>query len=60
MSMLGKHIVAYLLKARTVEPEKRPLLGDGCVTRSNSVTVESGVPVRSVPRIYNEEQLPLR
>jgi hypothetical protein len=23
------HIVAYLLKGRTVEPEKQPLLGNG-------------------------------
>jgi hypothetical protein len=27
-------IVAYLLKARTVEAEKRPLLGNGPYTRS--------------------------
>jgi hypothetical protein len=26
------HIVAYLLKARTVEPEKQPLLGNGSET----------------------------
>jgi hypothetical protein len=26
-------IVAYLLKARTVKPEKRSLLGNGCVTQ---------------------------
>jgi radical SAM superfamily enzyme len=31
--------VAYLLKEKTVEPEKHPLLGNGCVTRSNGVTV---------------------
>jgi hypothetical protein len=43
MSVLDKHILAYLLKSRTVEPEKRPLLGNGCVTRNNKVTVESGV-----------------
>jgi hypothetical protein len=33
------YIVAYLLKARTVEPEKQPLLGNGCVTRNNGVIV---------------------
>jgi hypothetical protein len=37
------YIMVYLLKARTVEPEKQPLLGNDCVTRSNGVTVESGV-----------------
>jgi hypothetical protein len=26
-----------------VEPEKQPLLGNGCVTRNNGVTVGSGV-----------------
>jgi hypothetical protein len=35
--------VAYLLKARTVEPEKQPLLGKGCVTCNNNVTDGSGV-----------------
>jgi hypothetical protein len=35
--------VAYLLKARTVEPEKQPMLGNGCVTHNNGVTVGSGV-----------------
>jgi hypothetical protein len=35
--------VAYLLKSRTVEPEKLPLLGNDCVTRNNGVTVGSGV-----------------
>jgi hypothetical protein len=35
--------VAYLLKARTVEPGKQPLLGNGCVTRNNGVIVRSGV-----------------
>jgi hypothetical protein len=28
----GIHIVAYLLKARTVEPEKQPLLANGTET----------------------------
>jgi hypothetical protein len=36
-------IMAYLLKARTVEPEKQPLLGNGYVTRNNGLTVGSGV-----------------
>jgi hypothetical protein len=36
-------IVAYLLKARTVEPEKQPLLGNGCITRSSGVTIGNGV-----------------
>jgi hypothetical protein len=52
--------VAYFLKEKTVEPEKQPLLGNGCVTRSNGVTVGSGVFVRSVPRLYHEDQLSLR
>jgi hypothetical protein len=38
-----KTIVAYLLKVRNVEPEKELLLGNGCETRKNGVTVESGV-----------------
>jgi hypothetical protein len=33
------YIVACLLKVRTVEPEKWPLLGNGCVTRNNGITV---------------------
>jgi hypothetical protein len=32
-----------MLKARTVEPEKQPSLGIGCVTRNNGITVGSGV-----------------
>jgi hypothetical protein len=39
----GGDAVAYLLKARTVEPEKQTLLGNGYVTRNNAVTVGSGV-----------------
>jgi hypothetical protein len=35
--------MAYLLKARTMKPEKQPLLGNGCVTFNNGVTVGSGV-----------------
>jgi hypothetical protein len=37
------YVVAYLLKARTVEPEKQPLLGNCCVTRNNRVNIGSGV-----------------
>jgi hypothetical protein len=36
-------IVAHLLKERTVEPEKQPLLGNGCVIGNNRVTIGSGV-----------------
>jgi hypothetical protein len=35
--------MAYLLKAKTVEPEKQPVSGNGCVTCNNGVTVGSGV-----------------
>jgi hypothetical protein len=35
--------MAYLLEARTVEPEKQPLLGNGCVTSNNGGTFGSGV-----------------
>jgi hypothetical protein len=38
-----KYIMAYLLKARNVEPAKQPLLGNGCVTRNNGVTVGIGI-----------------
>jgi hypothetical protein len=38
-----QNIVEYMLKARTVELEKQQLLGNGCVTRNNGVTVGSGV-----------------
>jgi hypothetical protein len=33
------NIEAYLLNARTVKPEKQPLLDNGCVTSNNTVTV---------------------
>jgi hypothetical protein len=52
--------VAYLLNARIVEPEKRPLIGNGFLTRNNGVTVGSGFSVRSVPRLYKEDKIPLR
>jgi hypothetical protein len=35
--------VAYLLKAKSMEVEKQPLLGNGCVTSYNLVTVGKGV-----------------
>jgi hypothetical protein len=35
--------MTYLLKARTVEPEKEILPGNGCVTLKNGVTIGSGV-----------------
>jgi hypothetical protein len=35
--------VACLVKARTMEQEKHPFLGNGCVTCNNGVTVRSGV-----------------
>jgi hypothetical protein len=43
------NIVAYLLKAGTVELEKQPSLGNGCVTRNNEVIDGSRVlcPVHS-------------
>jgi hypothetical protein len=37
-----RNIVAYLSKARTVEPEKQPLLGDA--------------PMRSVPKVYEKDK----
>jgi hypothetical protein len=42
-ALTSENTVAYLLKARTVEPEKQQLLGNGRVTRNNGVTVGSGV-----------------
>jgi hypothetical protein len=35
--------VAFVLKARIVEPEKQPLLGDGCVTRNIGLTAGNGI-----------------
>jgi hypothetical protein len=35
-------LVAYLLKAINVQPEKQQFLGNGCVTRNNGLTVGSG------------------
>jgi hypothetical protein len=71
--------VAYLLKARNMEPEKQPLLGNGSAntpiaeqwfsmchviaTRDVHATTEERLEavfsVQSVPRLYNEDQLPL-
>jgi hypothetical protein len=45
--------VTYLLKARTVHPEKQRLC-----KRNNDVT--AAFSVLSVPGLYNEDQLPLR
>jgi hypothetical protein len=36
------NIVAYLITARMVEPEKQSLLGNSCVTSNNGITVGSG------------------
>jgi hypothetical protein len=38
-----KDAVEYMLKARTVEPEKQPFLSNSCVTHKNGVTVGSSV-----------------
>jgi hypothetical protein len=35
--------VAYLLKIRTMEAEKQPLLGNGGVTSNSGITIGSGV-----------------
>jgi hypothetical protein len=35
--------MSYLFKARTVAPEKKPMLGIGYVTHNNRVTVGNGV-----------------
>jgi hypothetical protein len=39
----NKNIVAYLLKARTVEPVKQLLLGNTYVTCNNGITITSDV-----------------
>jgi hypothetical protein len=52
--------VAYLLKARTVEPEKPTLLGNGCVTYDNGVNVGSVIFCTVFPGLYKEDQLSLR
>jgi hypothetical protein len=52
--------VAYLLKVRTVKPEKQPLLGNGCVTRNNVVIIISGVFCEVRAELYKEDQMPLR
>jgi hypothetical protein len=35
-AMPGNHIVAYLLHARTVEPQKQPLLSNTCMQQQNN------------------------
>jgi hypothetical protein len=52
--------VTYLLKAKILEPEKEPLLCNGCVTCNKRVTIEAVFYVTSVPRLHNGDQLPLR
>jgi hypothetical protein len=72
-------IVSYLLKARTVEPEEQPLLGNRpantpvarqwlnsryvmAVTDTYATIeemLEAVFSVPSVPRLYNNDQLPL-
>jgi hypothetical protein len=42
-SVTKSDVVACLLKARIVEPETRPLLGNSGVTCNNEITVGSGV-----------------
>jgi hypothetical protein len=37
------HRLSYLLRARTVKPDKQPLLDNGCITCNNAVTPGSGV-----------------
>jgi hypothetical protein len=51
MKLWFENIVAYLLKARTVESEKQPLLDNFW---------KAVFSVGSVPRLYNEDQLLLR
>jgi hypothetical protein len=51
--------VSYLLKVRTVEREKEPLVGNSYVTTLEKL-LEVMFSVWSVPRLYNEGQLPLR
>jgi hypothetical protein len=41
--MLVANTVANFLKARTVEPHKKQLLGNGRATRNNGITFGSGV-----------------
>jgi hypothetical protein len=42
-TILDHYIVAHVLKTRTVEPEKQPMLGNDSITRNNGVTVGSDV-----------------
>jgi hypothetical protein len=45
----------YLIKVRTVDPEKELLLGNGCVTQNNGITVGSDIFVNSLCRGYIKE-----
>jgi hypothetical protein len=65
--------VPYLFKARTEEPDKQPLLGNGsanpplairCLSKRHVIVatdrhaiMEEMFSVQSVPRLYNEDQL---
>jgi hypothetical protein len=42
-SYIIRYIVAYLLKAGTVEPQKQPFIGNGYVTCKSEVTACSDV-----------------
>jgi hypothetical protein len=46
-----QYTVKYLLKSRTVEPEKESFLGNGCVTHNNVITIGKVFFVRPVPRL---------
>jgi hypothetical protein len=59
-SKRGGGVFVYLLKARTVDTEVQPLLGNSCVTRNVGVTIGSDVFVRPLPGLYNDDQLPVR
>jgi hypothetical protein len=52
--------VAYLLKARTVEPEKQPLVGNSYVTHTLEQLLEAVFSVWPMPSLCKEGQLPLR
>jgi hypothetical protein len=47
-------------KARTVEHAKQSLLANDCVTRNNEMSIKAVFSVRSVPKLCNEDQLPLQ
>jgi hypothetical protein len=55
--LLSTHITSLTYCARTVEPQKQPLLSNGCVTLNNGITLGSGVfcAVRA-EAIHDEDQ----